>query len=141
MRFFTVCVAVAFLFFAIGSVPNDNNYRILRVIDGDTIEIEAPFLPKELKQVLHLRILGVDTPEKGKLAKCDLEKSRSNDAKDFVQKEISLSKSYKVILYKWDKYGGRVLGDVILDGKKLSHILLENNYAVQYDGGKKQKWC
>lgn len=141
MRFFTVCVAVAFLFFAIGSVPNDNNYRILRVIDGDTIEIEAPFLPKELKQVLHLRILGVDTPEKGKLAKCDLEKSRSNDAKDFVQKEISLSKSYKVILYKWDKYGGRVLGDVILDGKKLSHMLLENNYAVQYDGGKKQKWC
>lgn len=141
MRFFTVCLAVAFLCFAIGAVPSDNNYRIIRVIDGDTIEIEAPFLPKELKQVLHLRILGVDTPEKGKLAKCDLEKSRSNDAKDFVQKEISLSKSYKVILYKWDKYGGRVLGDVILDGKKLSHILLENNYAVQYDGGKKQKWC
>lgn len=118
-----------------------NGYRILRVIDGDTVEVEALFLPKELKQVLHLRVFGVDTPEKGKLAKCDLERNRSLEAKDFVQQQISLSKSYKVIFYKWDKYGGRVLGDIILDGKKLSHILLENNYAVEYDGGKKKGWC
>jgi len=138
-------ILLGILFTILGSIlvlGNEiNGYKVLRVIDGDTIEVEALFLPKELKQVLHLRVYGVDTPEKGKLAKCDIERQRSLEAKDFVQREISLSKSYKVLFYKWDKYGGRVLGDIILDGKKLSHILLENGYAVEYDGGKKKGWC
>ncbi len=41
------------------------DYKVTRVIDGDTVEFEAPFLPAPLKPVLSLRVLGVDTPEKG----------------------------------------------------------------------------
>ena len=137
MRYFIFAICLLFG----GTSANATNYRILRVVDGDTIEIEALFLPKELKQVLHLRVFGVDTPEKGKLAKCDYERNKSLEVKEFIQREISLSKTYTVVLYKWDKYGGRVLGDIILDGKKLSIMLLENNYAVRYDGGRKKKWC
>ena len=132
---------LALLLFPTVAFANPYDYKVKRVIDGDTVEIEVPFLPKELGNHLSVRVLGVDTPEKGKLAKCDIERQRSLEAKDFVQREISLSKSYKVLFYKWDKYGGRVLGDIILDGKKLSHILLENGYAVEYDGGKKKGWC
>jgi endonuclease YncB( thermonuclease family) len=39
--------------------------QILRVSDGDTIVIAAPFLPQPLKPELAVRIYGVDTPEKG----------------------------------------------------------------------------
>mgnify|MGYP003334948626 FL=1 len=43
---------------------------------------------------------------------------------------------------KWDKYGGRVLGDLIIDDKRLSTRLLEAGFAVQYEGEKKVKdWC
>lgn len=39
--------------------------QILRVSDGDTVVIAAPFLPKPLKPELAVRVFGVDTPEKG----------------------------------------------------------------------------
>ena len=39
--------------------------NILRVSDGDTVVIAAPFLPPPLKQELAIRIFGVDTPENG----------------------------------------------------------------------------
>jgi len=48
---------------------------------------------------------------------------------------------HQVILKQWDKYGGRVLGDLLLDGKSLRELLLENNYAVSYNGAKKPNWC
>ena len=38
--------------------------QIVRVNDGDTVVIAAPFLPKPLKPELAVRIYGVDTPEK-----------------------------------------------------------------------------
>ena len=44
--------------------------KILRVSDGDTIVIAAPFLPAPLKPELAVRIYGVDTPEKGHRAQC-----------------------------------------------------------------------
>ena len=36
---------------------------IKRVIDGDTVVIQAPYLPKPLKPEISVRIFGVDTPE------------------------------------------------------------------------------
>ncbi len=40
--------------------------QIIRVNDGDTVVISAPFLPKPLKPELAVRVYGVDTPEKGR---------------------------------------------------------------------------
>ena len=39
--------------------------QIIRVTDGDTVVIAAPFLPAPLKPELAVRVYGVDTPEKG----------------------------------------------------------------------------
>jgi endonuclease YncB( thermonuclease family) len=50
--------------------------NILKVSDGDTIVIAAPFLPAPLKPQLAVRIFGVDTPEKGFRAKCESENQR-----------------------------------------------------------------
>lgn len=132
------------LSFLFTSVANAELYsfKVLRVIDGDTIQIEAPFLPKELHQTLSVRIHGVDTPEKGRLAKCDYEDKLSQQAKLFVEIELRNAKSVLVQLRGWDKYGGRVLGDIIIDGIPLSKKLIAQNYAVPYFGkGKKKDWC
>ena len=118
------------------------DHKVLRIIDGDTLEIEANFLPDELGKKLRIRVLGVDTPEKGGLAKCELEQRKSADAKVFVEAIISKSTSIKVEFKRWDKYGGRVLGDVIIDGKRLSELLIESGHAIPYEGKKKVKdWC
>jgi endonuclease YncB( thermonuclease family) len=37
--------------------------QIVRINDGDTVVIAAPFLPAPLKPELAVRIFGVDTPE------------------------------------------------------------------------------
>ena len=46
---------------------------VLRVVDGDSIKISAPFLPHPLPSTLILRLRGVDTPEVGWRASCSEE--------------------------------------------------------------------
>jgi len=118
------------------------DYKVIRVIDGDTIDIEASFLPPELGKHLKLRIYGIDTPEKGHQAKCNAERKKSEIATKFVEDKIANAKVIKVELRKWDKFGGRVLGDLIIDGYRLSDLLISEDLAVSYDGGRKTKnWC
>ena len=50
--------------------------QIVRVSDGDTVVIAAPFLPAPLKPELAVRVFGVDTPEKGHRAQCPSEDAR-----------------------------------------------------------------
>ena len=115
--------------------------QILRVSDGDTIVIAAGFLPAPLKPELAVRIFGVDTPEKGFRAKCPAEDQRGQAASAFTKKMVEGSKSRQVTIYGWDKFGGRILGDIILDGKSVRAGLIANGFAREYFGEAKQSWC
>jgi endonuclease YncB( thermonuclease family) len=115
--------------------------QIIRVNDGDTVVIAAPFLPAPLKQELAVRIYGVDTPEKGFRAKCPQEDSRGQAATKFTKDMVSNSQKRQVVLYDWDKFGGRVLGDIILNGQSLRGMLIQNGFAREYFGEAKQSWC
>lgn len=115
--------------------------QILRVSDGDTVVISAPFLPKPLKPELAVRVYGVDTPEKGFRAKCPSEDSRGQAASKFTKDAVATTKSHQVTIYAWDKFGGRVLGDVILDGRSLRAGLIANGFAREYYGEAKTSWC
>ena len=117
------------------------DFAITRVIDGDTVEFEAEFLPEPLKQVLSIRIFGIDTPEKSFRASCDLEASKGAAASEFTKKQISDAKKLQIVIMDWDKFGGRVLGDVLIDGKSLRFMLIEKGYAREYHGEKKKSWC
>jgi micrococcal nuclease len=123
--------------------PNGALYDavILKVSDGDTVVISAPFLPAPLKPQLAVRIFGVDTPEKGFRAKCESENQRGIAASEYTKQFVKASKQRQVILYDWDKFGGRVLGDIILDGQSLRAGLIANGYAREYYGEAKQSWC
>ncbi len=116
-------------------------FPIIRVIDGDTIAFEYKQLPEPLKPELHLRVWGIDTPEKNFLAKCDTEKELGIKATEFTSKLINESKKIQIELKSWDKYGGRVLGNIYLDGVSLRSTLIQKGYAKEYYGGGKQSWC
>jgi endonuclease YncB( thermonuclease family) len=115
--------------------------QILRVNDGDTVVIAAPFLPAPLKPELAVRIYGVDTPEKGFRAKCAQEDQRGKAATEFTKQAVAQSQKRQVMLYDWDKFGGRVLGDLILNGQSLRALLIQNGFAREYFGDAKQSWC
>ncbi len=115
--------------------------QILRVSDGDTIVISAPFLPRPLKPELAVRIYGVDTPEKGHRSQCPSEAQRGEAASAFTKQAVASTQKHQVTLYAWDKFGGRVLGDIILNGVSLRAELIKNGFAREYYGDAKQSWC
>jgi len=121
--------------------PVGYDYKIISVVDGDTVKFEAKFLPPPLKPELSLRIYGVDTPEKGFRAQCPQEDKRGREATIYTQTVVSNAKKIQVVLMNWDKYGGRVLGDLIIDGVSLRYLLIANGYAREYYGDAKQSWC
>ena len=117
------------------------DFKITRVIDGDTVAFEANFLPAPLKQELSIRVYGVDTPEKSWRAECPEEAVWGEEASQFTKDQLNGATKLQVAIYKWDKFGGRVLGDIIIDGKSLRHMLIENGFAREYYGDKKESWC
>ena len=120
---------------------NIYEFPITRVIDGDTVAFQATFLPPPLKQELSIRVFGVDTPEKGHRAMCPQEDQRGQAATAFTKNAITKAQKRQVAIADWDKYGGRVLGDIILDGQSLRMMLIQNGFAREYYGEAKTSWC
>ena len=115
--------------------------QILRVTDGDTVVIAAPFLPAPFKPELAIRVYGVDTPEKGHRAMCPSEAQRGDAASAFTKNAIAQGGKFQVTMYGWDKFGGRVLGDILINGQSLRAALIANGFAREYYGDAKQSWC
>ena len=115
--------------------------ELTRVKDGDTVAFKATWLPDPLPKELAVRVYGVDTPEKGFRAKCPQEDAKGQAATKFTTAAVNASTKRQVYLMGWDKFGGRVLGDVILDGQSLRQQLIQNGYAREYYGEAKQSWC
>ena len=120
---------------------NIYDFPITRVIDGDTVAFQANFLPPPLKQELSIRVFGVDTPEKGHRAMCLQEDQRGQAATAFTKNAITKAQKRQVAIADWDKYGGRVLGDILLDGQSLRMMLIQNGFAREYYGEAKTSWC
>jgi endonuclease YncB( thermonuclease family) len=135
----TILPALAFAQKQMPSAVYD--FTITRVLDGDTVAFHAPFLPQPLKQELSIRVFGVDTPEKGHRAKCPQEAQRGEMATAFTKQQLANAQRRQVVLMDWDKFGGRVLGDILVDGRSLRQMLIQNGFAREYYGEAKQSWC
>jgi len=116
-------------------------YEITRVIDGDTVEIAVDFLPKPLPPKLSIRVIGIDTPEKAPRAQCDAEADLAKKASAFTKDAVANALEVDIKILKWDKYGGRVLGEVYLDHQSLAESLVSAGLARHYKGDAKQSWC
>ena len=88
-----------------------------------------------------MRVLGVDTPEKGARAGCPKEAAAAEAASAFTKNLVANAKKIQIELKEHDKFGGRVLGDVLIDGQRLSELLIKNGHARAYFGEKKASWC
>lgn len=108
-------------------------------IDGDTIRTYVS-LPAPLNRV-SIRIRGIDTPEKGKRAACAQEAMLADKASLAAKELIANATTMVVSSLKWDKYGGRIVGDVSINGVDVGRALIAQGVAAPYDGGKKQSWC
>ncbi len=136
------CLIISLLFVCNYACAIPYKYKVTRVIDGDTVEFQALFLPEALPQVLSLRIEGIDTPEKGGRAGCGREKQLGVSAYEFTKNAIETGKNIRIDIRGWDKYGGRVIGDVLINGSPLSKMLIEKGLARPYDGkSAKSSWC
>lgn len=122
--------------------------HIHSVYDGDTC---AMFIRADEALILNfkIRVDGVDTPEvcvRGKMKGTELgklEERAGAHVRDKVKALIE-GKDCKVRLNKWDKYGGRVNGEVFLldddEYTTLAEYLLAKGYAKEYHGRAKEEW-
>jgi len=115
--------------------------NILRVVDGDTVDVDIDlgfgmWLRKE-----RVRVMGIDTPE-----------SRTSDKMEKVfglaakERLTSLLGAEAILHTQVSKKGedmkgkfGRVLGNFVsLNGEKCAAVLIREGHAVAYQGGSKQ---
>jgi micrococcal nuclease len=122
-------------------MPRDN-IVLNRVIDGDTIAVNIKRLPTKFTEDIRIRINGVDTPESLKrFAECDKELELGLKAKEYTKAMVANANTLSFELHKYGKYANRILGDVIIDGKPLSKLLIDEGYAKPYFGKTKISWC
>lgn len=113
--------------------------KIIKVLDGDTVDIDLDLGFKIILANQRVRMAGVDTPE-----------SRTTIVEEKVRGQLSKKKlAEKLPVGSWqiietqkpdsndDKFG-RILGVFILeDGTRVNDWLIQNNYAVPYKGDNK----
>lgn len=114
--------------------------KYVKNYDADTVTFNIPNIHPLIGEMVNIRVRGVDTPEIKTKNQCEKEKARH--AKKLVENLFKNAKRIDLQNIERGKYF-RIVADVILDGKSLSHYLLKNGLAVSYNGGTKQNidWC
>jgi endonuclease YncB( thermonuclease family) len=116
-------------------VPPIYQGRVIKCYDGDTITIAA-YLPYDASPLykFSVRLNGIDCPEMR--THNENEKAVSKIAKEKLSEKI-LNKMVTLENVSTEKYG-RLLADVIYEGQSMGAWLLEQNLAINYDGGTKK---
>ena len=115
--------------------------NILKVVDGDTVDVDIDLGFGMWLRNERVRVMGIDTPE-----------SRTSDKVEKVfglaakNRLISLLGAEAILHTQVSKKGedmkgkfGRVLGNFVsLNGEKCAAVLIREGHAVAYQGGSKQ---
>tara|TARA_B100000927_G_scaffold228311_1_gene188107 strand:- start:718 stop:1140 length:423 start_codon:yes stop_codon:yes gene_type:complete len=112
--------------------------KVLRVVDGDTIDVDLDLGFSVWMRKQRVRLYGIDTPEsrtrnkeekvRGLLSKAKLKEMCPTGGTILLRTEVGNEKG---------KFG-RILGKLFtLQGKDINQHLIENNYAVAYHGQSK----
>jgi endonuclease YncB( thermonuclease family) len=110
-----------------------------RVFDGDTFNATV-FISESASIRANIRFIDIDAPELS--GECESEIEWAIRSKQRL--EQLLPEGTKIILsnIKDDKYLGRINANVrFADGRDISKIMLDENMAVPYSGGKRIDWC
>ena len=109
--------------------------QVIKVYDGDTITIatKLPFNESTIYR-FSIRLNGIDTPEIK--SKNEDEKIMAKQVRDSLSNLI-MNKFITLKNIETEKYG-RILADVYFNDLHINNWLVENRYAVKYDGGTKK---
>ena len=129
--------------------PGPYRAEIIKVIDGDTIEVRVPTWPGAV-QVAAVRVDGLDTPEIRSKCSNLLARKRetvlANEARRFVINFLSGGIVLRNV--RLGKFAGRVIAEVEnVNGRSLTDALLKaksnsgDPLAHFYDGGRRKGWC
>ena len=118
-------------------IPPITFAKVVKVYDGDTVTVAACLYGKIFR--FSMRLLGIDTPEIN--AHSPFENARAIEIRDHLH-TLLFDKFVRVKIVDNDKYGGRYLGYLwtIPTNMCINVHMLEQNFAVRYDGQKKCKW-
>ncbi len=119
-------------------VPGPVEAAVLRVLDGDTLEVRARIWLGQEVQVL-VRLAGIDAPELKGDCPGEMElaiAARRELARAVTGGPVSLSH------IRYDKYGGRVVARVATaGGKDAGEALVAAGLARVYAYGPRRSWC
>lgn len=120
-----------------------NTFKCVQYVknyDADTITFNIKNVHPIIGRNISVRVRHIDTPEIKSSSSC--EKVAARTAQRLVESLLKNAKRIDITNVDKDKYF-RLLGDVVVDGKLLSGLLLKNNLAYGYEGGKKESidWC
>ena len=117
--------------------------KILRVVDGDTVDVDIDLGLGMWMHKERVRMMGIDTPESRTRDK--VEKKFGLASKQFVKDMMPVG-SKQVLKTQIDRSGedkkgkfGRILGDFLIDGKKLTETMIKEGYGVVYTGQNKDQ--
>jgi micrococcal nuclease len=113
---------------------------VLRVIDGDTVDVDLDLGFDVWLRKQRVRLYGIDTPESRTR---DLEEKKFGLlAKNFVLEHCPIGSEIIVQTHKDDARGkfGRILGElIVMDGTlNLNKHMINEHIAVQYHGQSKE---
>ena len=114
--------------------------KINKVVDGDTVEIDLDLGFNMMLVNQKVRMAGIDTPESR--TSNNEEKIRGTLSKKKVAEKLPVGSWQRIQTMKSDANDdkfGRILGVFILeDGTSLNQWMIDNNYAVLYQGENKE---
>lgn len=111
--------------------------RIVRVVDGDTLAVEAEVWPGHTVRTM-VRLAGVNAPELHARAGC--EREAAERAANFVRAWAARPGAIALTLTGRDKYG-RDLGRVQRGDEDLASALLAAGHVRAYHGERREGWC
>ena len=117
--------------------------KILRVVDGDTVDVDIDLGFGVWMHRERVRMMGIDTPESRTRDKVEKAFGLASKAR---LKELLPIGSTGILKTEIDRSGedkkgkfGRILGDFIIKDKRATEILIEEGHAVAYFGGSKDE--
>jgi micrococcal nuclease len=106
--------------------------------DGDTVTVRAWIWPGQSVETA-VRVRGIDTPEiRGK---CESEKVAALTARDHARQLLQEAGEVALAQIAPDKYGGRVVATLLVDGEDFAVLMLADGHGRPYDGGRREGWC
>ena len=119
-----------------GKVMYEYNATIVRVVDGDTVDVDIDLGFDCWFYNQRIRLSGIDTPECRTRDK--QEKAHGLLAKKFVQENLAVGKVYRLQTKEKGKFG-RYLGEFKTGKGFITRLLLKAKLAVPYEGQSKKE--